>query len=138
MTFKPLATATSVLCLALGVVWFALPQWILTHWRLDYDYGGGFVARRMACLFFAIAVILFSLRNTVSREARVAAGRGVITACATLIVLGLYELASGHVGWGIVFAFGLATSLILAFLGVERSENRLSRSAHAAPPATAR
>ena len=138
MTFKPLATATAVVCLVLGAVWFALPHWILTHWRLDYDYGGGFVSRRMACLFFAIGVILFSLRNTVSREARVAAGRGVIAACTTLIVLGLYELASGHVGWGIVFALGLETLLIVAFLGVESSERRLSRSHPAEPRAAAR
>ena len=122
MTFKSLATATSLLCLGLGVVWFTLPHWILTHWALDYDYGGGFVSRRMACLFVALGVILFSLRKTQSRDARVAAGRGVIAACVTLVLLGLYELASGHVGWGIVFAIGLETSLVVAFASVERDD----------------
>ncbi len=122
MTFKPLATATAILCFALGVVWFALPHWILTHWQLAYDYGGGFVSRRMACLFFALGVILYSLRNTQSRDARVAASRGIIAACASLVVLGLYELAGSHVGWGIVFALALETSLIAAFVSVEREE----------------
>ena len=137
MTFKRLAIATSLLCFALGIVWFTLPHWILTHWAVDYDYGGGFVSRRMACLFVALGVILFSLRRTASRDARLAAGRGVIAACATLVALGLYELASGHAGWGIAFAIALETSLVAAFVAVER-EDRLSAEVRPELPATAR
>ena len=133
--FKTLTIATSLLCLALAVVWFAQPQWILTHWSMAYDYDGGFMSRRMACLFLALSVILMSLRNATSATVRHAVGNGVMTACLSLIGLGLYEWLSGHVGIGIFAAIGLETVLTLAFLVVGRTRV-IAGQANGISPAT--
>ncbi|MBW8881786.1 MAG: hypothetical protein JF615_10310 [Asticcacaulis sp.] len=113
--FRPLATATAVLLLCLAWVWFAWPDWILVHWSLPYSYGAGFLARRMACFFLAAAVILWSLRKTQSAEAKAAVVNGMVAACLSLIVSGLWEYVTGHAGWGIFFAIGLESVLLTAF-----------------------
>jgi hypothetical protein len=120
MPFKALSILTAVLCLVLAVVWFALPDWILSHWHVAYLEGGALVSRRMACLFLALGVILFGLRHLRSREAQQALGNGVIVACASLIVLGVYERISHHAGNGIFAAVGLESLICLAFLTVGR------------------
>jgi hypothetical protein len=65
-------------------------------------------------------VILFGLRHLRSREAQQALGNGVIVACASLIVLGVYERFSHHAGNGIFAAVGLESAICLAFLTVGR------------------
>ncbi len=120
MPFKPLSILTAAICLILSGVWFAIPDWILSHWHVAYLEGGELVSRRMACLFLALSVILFNLRNLRSQEARQALGKGIIVACMTLIGLGFYERISGHAGNGIFVAVGIESAICLAFLTVER------------------
>jgi hypothetical protein len=133
MPFKILSILTAVICLALAVVWFSLPDWILAHWHVAYLEGGELVSRRMACLFLALAVILFGLRNLRSLEARQALGNGIIAACLSLMGLGVYERVSHHAGDGIFFAIGLESVICLAFLTV----GRFSGQADAEPAAHA-
>ena len=118
MPFKTLSILTAVLCLILAGVWFALPDWILAHWHVAYLEGGELVSRRMACLFLALCVILFGLRHLHSREAQQALGNGIITACVSLIALGVYERISHHAGNGIFAAIGLESAICFAFLTV--------------------
>ena len=120
MPFKTLSILTAVLCLILAGMWFALPGWILAHWHVAYLEGGELVSRRMACLFLALGVILFGLRHLHSLEAQQALGNGIIVACASLIVLGVYERISHHAGNGIFAAVGLESVICLAFLTVGR------------------
>ncbi len=126
LSFKPLTVATSLLCLGLAAIWFAWPEWILTHWHMTYDYDGGFMSRRMACLFLALSVILMSLRNAASPVVRGAVGNGVITACLSLIALGIYEWLSGHVGVGIFAAISLESVLTVAYFTVSSKKPRLT------------
>lgn len=135
--FKTLATMTSLLCLGLAAAWFAEPAWILTHWSLSYNYDGGFVARRMACLFVALAVILMTLRSTRSQLARQAVANGIIAACLSLIGLALYEHGTGHVGRGIFFAIGLESVLAAAFLIVVHGKHAPMAEDHPEPAAPA-
>ncbi|ESQ94648.1 hypothetical protein [Asticcacaulis benevestitus] len=120
MPFKALSILTAALCLVLAVVWFVLPDWILANWHVAYLEGGALVSRRMACLFLALGVILFGLRHLRSRGTQQALGNGIIVACASLIVLGLYERISHHAGNGIFAAIGLESAICLAFLSVGR------------------
>ncbi|ESQ82141.1 hypothetical protein AEAC466_18565 [Asticcacaulis sp. AC466] len=126
MPFKTVSALTGVVCLILAGVWLILPQWILTHWQVGYDYGDGLVSRRMACLFVAFGVILLSIRKVDVREAQRAVSNGVIVACLSLIALGLYEWLSGHVGDGIWFAMALEAVICLGFLTV-RAPARATR-----------
>lgn len=124
MPFKMLSILTAAICLVLAGLWFTLPDWILVHWHVAYLEGGELVSRRMACLFLALAVILFGLRNLRSREARQALGSGIIVACVSLIGLGLYERISHHAGNGIFFAIALESIICVAFLTVGRFSGR--------------
>ncbi len=121
MNFKIVTAFTGLTCLSLAGVWFIFPQWILTHWQVDYGYGAGFVSRRMACLFLVIGVMLIGLRNIQAREAQNAVSNGVVIGCAALIGLGAYELLRGHVNDGIFFAIGLESTICLAFLTFARA-----------------
>ncbi|CAL4868608.1 hypothetical protein MMA231_02896 [Asticcacaulis sp. MM231] len=120
MPFKALSILTAALCLVLAVVWFVLPDWILANWHVAYLEVGTLESRRMACLFLALGVILFGLRHLRSRETQQALGKGIIAACASLIVLGLYERISHHAGNGIFAAIGLESAICCAFLSVGR------------------
>ena len=126
MPFKLLSILTAAICLILAGVWFALPDWILAHWHVAYLEGGELVSRRMACLFLALGVILFGLRNLRAVEARQALGNGIIAACVSLIALGFYERISHHAGNGIFFAIGLESVICLAFLTVGRFSGQAS------------
>ncbi len=137
ITFRHLATAASFLLLVLAIVWFAWPQWILTHWEVAYNYGAGFQSRRMACFFLAVAVILWSVRQTHSAEARRAVINGMAAACVSLIMLGLWEYMSGHAGRGIFFAIGLESLILATFLTVDR-QTLPGREAPREPTAPAR
>lgn len=124
MPFKTLSILTAVICLILAGVWFILPDWILSHWHVASLEGSELVSRRMACLFLALAVILFGLRNLRAPEARQALGNGIIAACVSLIGLGFYERISHHAGDGIFFAIALESLICLAFLTVGRFSGR--------------
>ncbi len=125
MPFKPLSVLTAAICLILAGMWFVMPDWILAHWHVAYLEGGELVSRRMACLFLALGVILFGLRDLRAPEARQAIGNGIIAACVSLIALGLYERMSHHAGNGIFFAIALESLICLAFLTVGRFSGRV-------------
>ena len=120
MPFKTLSLLTAGACLVLASLWFTWPDGILASWHVAYLEGGALVSRRMACLFLALAVILFGLRDLRAPDARQALGNGIIAACVSLIGLGLYERISHHAGNGIFFAIGLESLICLAFLTVGR------------------
>ena len=126
MTFRRLTLLTSALCLLLAVVWLSFPEWILTHWSVGYGYDGGLVSRRMACLFFALSVLLFGLRKVEAPDLKSAVRNGVIAACMSLAALGVYELVSGHAGVGILFAIGLEALVTLAFVTLKPGEERVA------------
>ena len=61
LSFRTLSSFTSLLCFLLAIVWGFLPDMLLAIWSIESSGVAGFVARRSAVLFAALAIGVFVL-----------------------------------------------------------------------------
>lgn len=85
-------------------------------WGVDFSYSVGLVGRRGAALFAANGIMLFAARNAGPLSTRSAFVSGFVFGCSTLAVLGVFKLANGHVGLGILSVVLVEVTFALAFL----------------------
>ena len=123
MNFRNLAILSSLICFGLTLTWTLAPALLLAIWGIEFSYPVGLVGRRGAALFAGIGVMFFAARNAEPSAARSALVTGFIVGCAALATLGIFELASGHAGPGILSAVLVEIALALAFLYVARTES---------------
>lgn len=121
LRFYTLARFTSLLCLALALVWGLRPELLLWMWNVEYSNATGLVCRRNAALFLAIGIMFYRARHAPPSDTRRAMGTGFITGCLVLAVLGLSEWINGNAGPGILLAVATETALGLAFIQAHRS-----------------
>ncbi|MHC8378442.1 hypothetical protein ACYZT3_21305 [Pseudomonas sp. MDT1-16] len=119
--FKNLATLSAFLFFALAFTWTFAPGFLLASWGVDFTESVGVVGRRGAALYAGIGVMFFSARNTGPSSARSSLVTGLVVTCLILAVLGIFELAMGNVGFGILSAVLIEVALIFAFLYVSRA-----------------
>ena len=122
MNFKNIATVSALICFALALIWTLTPNVLLAMWGVDFSYSAGLVGRRGAALFAAIGIMFFAARNAKPSSARSALVSGFVFGCFALAALGVFELATGHAGLGILSAVLVEVALALAFLFVARNE----------------
>ena len=120
MTFRFLTSATALICFVLAGVWAFAPQQMLAIWDVGYSQSTGLVSRRAAALFLGLGVMLFLARHSLPSQTRTAISFGTVVACSALATLGLFEMAMGRAGSGIVSAVGVEALLALSFLWIER------------------
>ena len=123
MNFKVLATAASLMCFLLALVWVCAPALLLGMWGLEFSYPVGLVSRRAGALFAGIGVMLFLARAAPPSAARSAIGSGLGVGCAALAVLGVFEFATGHASPAILAAVLVEVAVALAFLHVGRKQS---------------
>ena len=121
LTFRSLAILSALVFFSLALTWMFAPNVMLSHWGVDFSYSAGLMARRGAALYAGIGVMLFSARNAGPSPARSALVTGFVVACLILATLGVFELATGHAGFGISVAVLIEIALTLASLYVARA-----------------
>ncbi len=119
MNFKFLSTSAAFICLVLAFSYVFVPQLFFWMWNVEYSYPVGLAAKRSGALFFGVGVMLWLARNAPVSEARTALSRGFALGCFGLAVLGLYELISGHAGYGILLAASVELVLGVGFFSVD-------------------
>ena len=120
LTFRSLAILSAFVFFSLALAWMFAPKVMLSRWGIDFSYPVGLMARRGAALYAGIGVMLFSARNAGPSPARSALVTGFVVACSILAALGVFELATGHAGFGISVAVLIEIALTLASLYVAR------------------
>jgi hypothetical protein len=120
LTFRPLATLTSLLFFGIAATWMFAPDSMLATWDVALSYPVELVGRRAAALYAGIGVMFFLARSTAPSPARSALAAGMVTACLLLAALGVFELVTGHAGAGILTAVLLEVALALAFIFIRK------------------
>lgn len=119
--FRHLAILTALLFLALALVWMFEPQRVLVGWGIASTSVTDLVGRRAAALYAGIALMFWLARNASASLARSAMSKGLAAACVILALLGIFELAAGHVTAGILAAVVIELLLALALLYASRT-----------------
>jgi len=120
LSFRTLSGLTCSLCFVLALAWGIFPERLLAIWSVEYSEGVGFVARRSAVLFAALAVMFYLVRNAPPSLGRNALSNGFIVGCLGLAVLGFAEWLNGHAGPGILLAVLVEFALGLGFVQARR------------------
>jgi hypothetical protein len=121
LTFKHLALLAATICFALALTWLCAAELLLSIWGIAYSYPVGLLGRRSAALFAGVGVMFFCARDAAPSSARSALSSGFIVSCCLLAALGIFELATGHAGWGILSAVVVEMALAAAFWYVART-----------------
>jgi hypothetical protein len=127
LTFRRLAILSAIIFFSLALVFMFAPHAMLSNWGVEFSYSAGLMARRGAGVFAGIGVMLFSARNAEPSPTRSALIKGVIVGCLILAALGVFELATGHAGFGILSAVLVEVGLTLAFLYVGRTKSAIKK-----------
>lgn len=110
-SFRNLAILCALVCFVLSFIWLFAPQFLLSLWSVELSSPSDFIARRSAALFAGLAITFYLVRNAEPSPARSAIATGFSVACFFLAALGIFELATGHAGIGILSA--IVTEIIL-------------------------
>lgn len=113
LSFRSLAILAAFISFGLAIAWLWMPGIFLSSWGVSFSYPVGLVGRRGGALFAGLGVMFFIARNAEPSVARAALVMGFMTACFGLAVLGVFELATGHAGLGILPSILVETALIV-------------------------
>jgi hypothetical protein len=116
LDFRSLAILSALVFFSLAFTWMLAPDLLLSNWGVELSSSAEVVGRRGAALYAGMGVMFFSARNAEPSPARSALLGGAIVTCLILAVLGVFELATGHVEVGILTAVFIEIALVLAFL----------------------
>jgi peptidoglycan/LPS O-acetylase OafA/YrhL len=120
--FRSLAILSASVCFTLAFIWMLAPGMLLATWGVGFSDAVGVVGRRGGALFFGIGVMFFRARNLAPSRARQTIVTGFVSACLALAALGIFELATGHAGFGILSAVLAEVAIALLFLACGREE----------------
>lgn len=117
----------AAVCLALSIVWIAVPQLLLELWQVGFTDESGLVGRRAGALFLGAGVAFFVAREAQPSRLRSAMLLSACLACVALAVLGIVEFATAHAGPHILgaVALELLMAAALAWASRERSDGAL-------------
>lgn len=102
--FKSVATLGATLFAVLAVAFFAVPDVVTAAWGLMLDGDAAYMGQRLAAVFAGFAVMLFLARDAPPSPARRALALGVATGMILLACVGLWGMAVGTVGGGMLLA----------------------------------
>lgn len=115
ISFRRLATITSVLFFALAIIWMFFPEKALTSWGVHYTDSAGLVSRRAAAMYAGLCVMLWVARNAAPSPARRALSAGLVIACIFIASDGVYDFLAGNAGSGILKAVLIEAVLAILF-----------------------
>ena len=126
MTFRAVATITSVLLFILGAGYLFAGGTVVGRWDLPATDGVLLVARRIGAIYLGLSVLFFMAKNVPASAARTAMTAGAMVVLSLLAILGVYEFVMGRVGEGIFVSAGIELLLAIGFTFVLISDRRES------------
>jgi hypothetical protein len=124
MTFKRIAVATSIIALLLGVGYLVAGSLVVGRWQIQVTGEVLLLGRRMGALYLGLSAMFFLARSSTASEARTALAIGTALALSILVLLGVYELAAGHVGPGILVSMGVEALLAASYIWIVLVDRR--------------
>ena len=126
MKFKTMAIVTGVALLALGIGYFFFGAIIVGRWQVEPTAAVLLLARRIGCLYLGLSLVFFLARQAPLSIARTALSAGAVVITLLLAGTGVYALAMGHAGKGILISAAIELLLGLGFICVLLTENTKS------------
>ncbi len=118
MKFKTMAIITGIALLALGLGYFFFGAVIVGRWQVEPTASVLLLARRIGCLYLGLALVFFLACRAPVSPARTALGAGAVVITLLLAGTGVYGLALGHAGKGILISAAIELLLGFGFIWV--------------------
>lgn len=128
MKFKAMAIVTGIALLGLGVGYFFFGAVIVGRWQVEPTVSVLLLARRIGCLYLGLSLVFFLARKAPFSTARTALSAGAVVITLLLAGTGVYALAMGHAGKGILISAAIEFLLGLGFICVLFAEKKTSKS----------
>lgn len=125
MKFKTMAIITGLALLALGIGYFFFGAIIVGRWGVEPTASVLLLARRIGCLYLGLALVFFLARRAPVSTARTALSAGAVVITLLLAGTGVYALAMGHAGKGILISAAIELMLGLGFIWVLLAEKKV-------------
>jgi len=124
MKFKTLSWITAAILFGLGLGYFFFGAIIVGRWQVLTTESVILLARRIGCLYLGLSVIFFLARSAPRSSMRTALSAGTVVVTLLLAGTGVYELALGHVGKGILVSAAIEFLLAIGYLWILFAEKR--------------
>jgi hypothetical protein len=124
MTFRAVATFTSVLLFILGIGYLFAGGFVVGRWNLPATDEVLLVARRIGAIYLGLSVLFFMAMNAPVSATRTAISAGATVVLALLVILGVYEFVAGRAGAGIFVSAGIELLLAIGFIVVLITDRR--------------
>ena len=118
MSFRNVSSTAAFIFLALCITLIAFPEIIYWLFSLQGNELGNFLAKRAGLLFLGLSILCFLSRNSTSSEVKFIVSASVGSAMGLMAVLGIYELANGIVGTGILIPVLIETVISALFFRI--------------------
>lgn len=123
MPFRQLSLIVSLISLTLCVALVLRPEIVYWVFGIQGNTLGNFLAKRAGVLFLGFSILCFLSRNTNSKELIRIVAVSIGVAMGAMAMLGIYELARGTVGMGILAAVIVESIIAILFYRLWR-DNR--------------
>ncbi|GLQ18726.1 hypothetical protein [Maritalea porphyrae] len=121
MTFRTLCLLTAALSISLFAILLLYPPLIYSIFAIPAHESADLLARRAAMLFLGVAVLSWNFRGANAPQTQRAFSLGTIVMMLGLASVGIFELARGFAGFGILFAIITELAIAAAFVKLLRS-----------------
>ncbi len=124
MSFRIIAIITATVALALGCGYILVGDLVVGRWQIQLTDGVLLLGKRIGALYLGLSVMFFLARSAPVSVTRTALSTGTAVALSVLVLLGLYELAAGHVGPGILVSVAIEFALAIAYIRILYTERK--------------
>ena len=125
MSFKTMAVITAIVSFALGLGYLFVGGLVVGRWQIEPTESVLLLGRRMGALNIGLSIMFFLARSAPVSVARTALSAGTAVALSLLVLLGIYELAAGHAGSGILLSVVIESLLALGYFRILFTERRV-------------
>ncbi len=118
MNFKTISIITAIVVFVLGVGYLFFGSLMFGRWQIQSTNSVLLLGRRIGCLYIGLSVIYFLARSAPVSATRTALTAGTAVALLLLVIFGVFELTSGHVGNGILVSVVIEFLLALGYIRI--------------------
>lgn len=124
MSFRTVATITTIVTLVLGAGYLFAGTLLVGRWQIEPTESVLLLGRRIGALYLGLSVIFCLARSAPVSVARTALCAGTAVACLLLALLGVYELSAGHAGPAILASAVVESLLALGYITILVAERK--------------
>jgi len=115
MTFRTTSIITAIVLFLLGASYLLIGDLVIGRWQIQISDAVLLLGRRIGAVYLGLSVMFLLGRSAPMSVARTAVCAGTASVTSLLVLLGIYELVSGHVGLGILASIAVETLLAVAY-----------------------